>query len=61
MLITVHSGLFSKYETVMSEDRNDLHLELGHVYVVEVGLRKARLGLFDIVLSCEGWTYELGS
>ena len=41
MLITAHSGLFSEDETVMSEDRNGLHLELGHVYMVEVGLRKA--------------------
>jgi len=34
-------GLFSEYETVMTEDRNGLRLELGHVYMVEVDLRKA--------------------
>jgi len=34
-------SLLSEYETVMSDDRSGLHLELGHVYMVEVGLRKA--------------------
>jgi hypothetical protein len=33
--------LFLEYETVMSEDRNGLYLEPGHVYMVELGLRKA--------------------
>jgi len=32
--------LFLEYETVMSDGRNDLNLELGHTHVVEVGLRK---------------------
>jgi len=61
LLTTAYLGLLSESETVMSEDRNGLQLELGHVYMVEVDLRKACLGLFDIILSCEGWTWELGS
>jgi len=43
-------GLFSEYETVMSEDRNGLHPELGHVYMVEVGLRNARTVRYRLVL-----------
>jgi hypothetical protein len=41
MLTTAYLGLLFEYKILMSEDRNGLHLQLGYVYVVEVGLHKA--------------------